>query len=189
MNTHLKAILGFRGFFDIDFLFIVEIWHDIQKGSGYTLNEISCQIVVASPSSSYLLYRCHNIWCNSSKETLFLRFFFLIFNFPSCFTINACFWCALCGNATVLCPLSLKKTVQNPLWKIQLCPKLINVMMENNQLRNSDANSTLYSAAMKGLPLSSHIFIWTSPVCFTLTKFPYATSIYLFVSASETSIK
>ena len=32
MNTHLKIILGFRSVFDLEFLFIVEIWHYAQKG-------------------------------------------------------------------------------------------------------------------------------------------------------------
>ena len=30
MNTHLKGVFGFRVFFDLDFLFIVEICHDVQ---------------------------------------------------------------------------------------------------------------------------------------------------------------
>ena len=42
----------------------------------------------------------------------------------------------------------------------------------------------LYNVKMKGLPLSSHIFIWTYPV-FYCEKFPSAALIYLFVSANE----
>ena len=36
--------------------------------------------------------------------------------------------------------------------------------MENNRSHKSGANSTLYNVAMKGLTLSPHMFIWTSPV-------------------------
>ena len=43
MNTHLKGVLGFRGVFDIDFFFIVDIWNDVLKGSGYNLISISYQ--------------------------------------------------------------------------------------------------------------------------------------------------
>ena len=61
--------------------------------------------------------------------------------------------------------------------------------MENNQLHKSGANITLYNIAMKVFPLSPHIFIWTFPVCFAVTKFPSATSIYLSVSTNDTGIK
>ena len=39
-NTHLKGVLGFRYVFDLDFLFIVDIWHDVQKRSESTLISI-----------------------------------------------------------------------------------------------------------------------------------------------------
>ena len=42
-------------------------------------------------------------------------------------------------------------------------------MMEINQLHKSGDNSTLYNVAIKGLSLLSHIFIWTSYICFTVT--------------------
>ena len=42
---------------------------------------------------------------------------------------------------------------------------------------------------MKGLPLLSRIFIWTSPVCFAVTKYPSVTSICLSVSTNEPVIK
>ena len=32
MDNHLRGVLGLRGFFYLVFLFIVEIWHDVQKG-------------------------------------------------------------------------------------------------------------------------------------------------------------
>ena len=37
MDAPLKSALGFRGVFDIYFLFIVDIWYDLQKGSESTL--------------------------------------------------------------------------------------------------------------------------------------------------------
>ena len=39
MNNHLKGVLGFESDFDLGFLLIVDIWHDVQKGSGYTLSQ------------------------------------------------------------------------------------------------------------------------------------------------------
>ena len=68
-------------------------------------------------------------------------------------------------------------------------PQIHNVIMENNRSHNSGANSTLYNVAMKIFPLLSHIFIWNTTFCFAVTKFPYATSIYLSVSANEPGIK
>ena len=37
MKNQLKGVLVFIGVFDLDFLFIVEIWNDMHTGSGYTL--------------------------------------------------------------------------------------------------------------------------------------------------------
>ena len=42
---------------------------------------------------------------------------------------------------------------------------------------------------MKGFPLSSRIFIWTSPVYFAVTKCPSETSIYLSVFTSKPGTK
>ena len=78
----------------------------------------------------------------------------------------------MCGNVTALFLLSLKKTVQTPLQKRQVCPKIINVIMGNNQPHKSGANSTFDNLLIKGFPLSSHIFIWNCPVCFAVTKCP-----------------
>ena len=30
-NNHLKGVLKFSGVFDLDFLLIVDIWHDVRK--------------------------------------------------------------------------------------------------------------------------------------------------------------
>ena len=69
--------------------------------------------------------------------------------------------------------------------KKQVCPKFINAIMVNNRSNKFGANGMLYNAAMKGLPLSLLIFIWTYSVFTAVTKFPYETSMYLSVSTSE----
>ena len=61
--------------------------------------------------------------------------------------------------------------------------------MENIWSHKYGANSKLYNVLMKGLPLSSRIYIWTYPVCFTVTKFPPATSIYVSIYTSEPGMK
>ena len=33
IKPHLKGAFGFNGFLDLEFLFMEEIWHDVQKGS------------------------------------------------------------------------------------------------------------------------------------------------------------
>ena len=57
--------------------------------------------------------------------------------------------------------------------------------MENNQSYNSGANSTLYKVSITVFPLLSRIFIWYSRVCFDVTKFPSANSMYLSVYISD----
>ena len=42
---------------------------------------------------------------------------------------------------------------------------------------------------MKGLPLSLCTFIWTYPVCFTVMKRPYSTSMYLSIYNSDPGTK
>ena len=74
INTHLKGVLGFIGVFDLVFFLIVDIWHNVQKGS--TLRSMYSQIFAVYPSSSDLVNLCHNIWCNNSREKLFLGIFF-----------------------------------------------------------------------------------------------------------------
>ena len=61
--------------------------------------------------------------------------------------------------------------------------------MKNNQSHKFDANRTLYNIAMKGFTLWSRTFIWTSTVCFTVTKWTYATLVYLCVSTKNLGIK
>ena len=61
MNNHLKCVLGFRGVFDLDFFFIVDIWNNVQKGSEYNLSSISYQTFVLSQTSSDLVELCPNL--------------------------------------------------------------------------------------------------------------------------------
>ena len=62
-------------------------------------------------------------------------------------------------SVAAFCPLSLKKIVQNPILKRQVCPKFIIITIENNRSQNYGGNSTFYNVAMKGFPLTSRIFI------------------------------
>ena len=113
----------------------------------------------------------------------------MILTFLVFLTKHSCFRCVLCGNITALYSLELKKTMKTPLWKIQVCIKSINVIMENNWSHKSGANSTWYKIAMNGFPLLSNIFIWTSLVWFAVTKFPYVNMIYLFIFTNDPGIK
>ena len=81
MNTHLKGVLVFSGVFDLEFLLIVDKWHDVQKGSGSTLRTAYCQTSTVSPFSTYLVNMFPNIWCNISIESFFLRICFCDFEF------------------------------------------------------------------------------------------------------------
>ena len=172
MNTQLKFVLRFIGVFDLYVLIIVEISHDVQNGSGSTLSSMSWQ------KNQYLqtgmiLYNCVSIYdAIIPKKHLFLGFFCCYFELSFIFTKNACFLCELCSDVNVLCSLSLKKTVQNPLWKIQVCPNFVNVILENIWLHKYGANITWCNLAMKGFPLLLLIFIWNYPVSFSVTKFP-----------------
>ena len=55
IKTHLKGAFGFSRFLDLAFLFMEEIWHDVQKGSGSTLSVISSQTLAVSPSNNNLV--------------------------------------------------------------------------------------------------------------------------------------
>ena len=82
-----------------------------------------------------------------------------------------------------------REILLNPLWKRHVCPKLINLIMENKQSHKSGVSSTLYNVSMKGLLLSPIFFIWTYPFCFSVTKLPSATSRYLSIYTSEPGTK
>ena len=117
INTHLKGVLGFIDVFDLYFLFIVDIWHDVNNVSGYTLSSIYCQTFTVSLASSDLVDIFPNLWYNNSKENFFLGICFCDFDFSFVSTKNACFLCVLCSNVTVFCSSSLKKKFQNTILK------------------------------------------------------------------------
>ena len=62
MNTHLKGVLDFIGVFDITFLFIVEIFRDVQNGSVSILSSIYCQKIALSSASIDLVDLFPNRW-------------------------------------------------------------------------------------------------------------------------------
>ena len=179
----MKGAFGFSGILDLAFLFIEEILHEVQKGSGYILISTSSQTLAVSPAINYLVDLFPNLWCNNSKAIFFLAGF--LFDTSWIFSVKACFLCALCGNVTALYSFAQKYTVQNPLWKRHVCPAFINVMIENNLSHKSGARSTLYKVATNVFPLSSHICISTEPLCFAVTWFPSATSMNLSVSSND----
>ena len=85
IKINLKDAFGFNGFLDLAFVFMEEIWHDVQKGSGSILISISSQTLAVPPSINYLVDLCPNIWYDNSKATFFLGanlFVFEIFLFP-----------------------------------------------------------------------------------------------------------
>ena len=81
INTHLKGVLDLRSVFDIEFLFIVDIWYDVHNGSRSILISISYQNVSVSTTSSDLVDLCPNLWCNNPKENFFLGIWFCDFDF------------------------------------------------------------------------------------------------------------
>ena len=61
IKTHLKGAFGFSGSLDLAFLFIEEILHEMQKGSGYILSSTSSQKLAVSPAINDLVDLCPNI--------------------------------------------------------------------------------------------------------------------------------
>ena len=55
IKPHLKGAFGFNGSLDLAFLFIEEILHEVQKGSGYILSSTSSQTLTASPAINDLV--------------------------------------------------------------------------------------------------------------------------------------
>ena len=55
IKAHFRVAFGFSGFLDLAFLFVEEIQHGLQKGSGYFLILISSQALVVSPSNNDLV--------------------------------------------------------------------------------------------------------------------------------------
>ena len=61
IKTHLKSAFGFSGILDLPFLFIEEILHEVQKGSGSILSSTSSQTLAVSPDINDLVYLCPNL--------------------------------------------------------------------------------------------------------------------------------
>ena len=72
IKTHLKGDFYFSGISDLAFLFIEEIWHDVQKGSGYILSSISSQTISVSPANNDMVDLWPNLWCDNSRAIFFL---------------------------------------------------------------------------------------------------------------------
>ena len=176
IKIYLKGAFGFSGILDRAFLFIEEIWHDVQKGSGYILSSISSQTLAVFPANNDLVDLWPNLWCKNSRAILFLDDNFFVFDISLISPQNACFLCALCGNVTAFLSFAPKYTVKNPLWSKQVCPDFINVTIENNLSHKYGAKSTLCNVVIKGSPLLSHILIRTCTFCFAVIWCPYATS-------------
>ena len=54
IKPHFKDDFGLSGCSDLAFLFMEEIWHDVQKGSVYILGSISSQTLAVSPANNDL---------------------------------------------------------------------------------------------------------------------------------------
>ena len=122
IKAHLKGALGLSVILDLAFLFIEEIWHDVQKGSGSIISFTSSQTLAVSPANNDLMDLCPNLWCSNSKAIFFLAGNLFFFDISLIFPRNACFLCTLCGNVTAFFSFAPKYTVQNPLWKRKVCP-------------------------------------------------------------------
>ena len=125
------------------------------------LSSISSQTLEVYLDKNYLVNLWPNIWCKNSKAIFFLDGNFFVFGISFISPNNACFLCALYGKVTVLFSLAPKYTVQNPFQNKQLCPKFINVIIENKMLHRYGTKSMLLNVTIKVFPLSSHIFIRT----------------------------
>ena len=166
-------------------MFIEELWHDVQKGSGYILRSISSQKLALYPANNDLVDLLPNLWCNNFKAIFFQDVFVFVLDITLISPKQACFLCAICGSVTACFSFHPKYTVHNSLWNEHLCPKFINLNIENNLSNKSCTKSRLCNVAIKKYPLLSHIFICTCPFCFALTWCLYATSIGLFVSSNK----
>ena len=163
IKTHFKGAFWFSGTLDLSFLFMEEIWHDVKKCSWSIIRSISCQTLAVSPANNDLVYLWPNIWCNNYKSIFFLDGNIFVFDISCISPKNVCFLCALCGKLTPLLSMYLNFTVQNTLWNKQVCPKFINVIIENNLSHRSGAQSMLCNVAIKVSPLLLHILICTYP--------------------------
>ena len=129
IKTHQKGAFGLSGLLDLAFLFMEEIWHDVQKRSGYILSSISSQSLAVSPYNNYMVDLWPNLWCNNSKEIFFLDGNFFVFDISFISPKNACFRCVICGNVTTFLSFAPNYTMQHPWWNKQVCPKFITLLI------------------------------------------------------------
>ena len=61
IKTHLKGAFRFSGILDLAFLFIEQILHEVQKGSGSILSSTSSQTLSVSPDINDLVDLCPNL--------------------------------------------------------------------------------------------------------------------------------
>ena len=61
IKTHLKDAFGFGGISDLALLFIEEILHEVQKGSGSILISTSSQTLAVYPAINDLVDMCPNL--------------------------------------------------------------------------------------------------------------------------------
>ena len=61
IKTHLKGAFGLSGILDLAFLFIEEIRHDVQKGSGFIVSSTFSQTFAVSPANNDLVDLCPNL--------------------------------------------------------------------------------------------------------------------------------
>ena len=61
IKTHLKGVFGFIGILDLAFLFIEEILHELQKGSGSIISSTSSQTLAVSTAINDLVDLCPNL--------------------------------------------------------------------------------------------------------------------------------
>ena len=55
IKTHFKGAFGFSGSLDLSFLFIEEILHEVQKGSGSIISSTSYHTLSVSPAINDLV--------------------------------------------------------------------------------------------------------------------------------------
>ena len=61
IKTHLKGAFGFDGSLYLAFLFIEEILHEVQKGSGSIFSYVYSHTLAVSPANNDLLDLCPNL--------------------------------------------------------------------------------------------------------------------------------
>ena len=61
IKTHLKGAFGFSGSLDLAFVFIEEILHEVQRGSGSILSSTYSQTFSVSLANNDLVDLCPNL--------------------------------------------------------------------------------------------------------------------------------